>query len=140
MRVTNEQLNKMLKTGNTKVRNRSSNKYKNVKVWEDGVLFDSKKEKDRYVILKLLEKAGELSELKLQARYEIFPGYKHNGKKIQAIHYLPDFVYTDKSGKVIAEDVKSEATRKNEVYRLKKKMFVKKYILDLGEVDEFNEI
>lgn len=48
-------------------------KYRNKKVEVDGILFDSKKEANRYMELKLLEKAGEITDLKRQVRYELIP-------------------------------------------------------------------
>ena len=51
----------------------NSRKYRNKKVEVDGILFDSKKEANRYMELKLLEKAGEITDLKRQVRYELIP-------------------------------------------------------------------
>lgn len=103
-------------------RNRG-NKYGNKKVELDGLKFDSKKEMRRYAELKLLEEAGEISDLRMQVAYELQPGfYDNEGHKQQAIKYVADFVYLNKDCQEIIEDVKSPATRKNAVYRLKKKM------------------
>ena len=49
----------------------SYNKFGNTKVVVDGIKFDSKKEANRYGNLKLLQKAGEISDLKLQVKIEI---------------------------------------------------------------------
>lgn len=99
------------------------NKYGNEKVELDGHKFDSKKEARRYAELKLMEKAGEIKDLELQKPYVIQPSFfDRQGKRQTAIKYVSDFTYTDKNGNVIIEDVKSPATRKDRVYRLKKKM------------------
>ena len=104
-------------------RARAGSKYGNVKVELDGHTFDSKKEMRRYSELILLEKAGEISDLKLQESFTLVPGFTDSsGNKQRPIRYVADFVYFNKDGKLIIEDVKSPATRKNAVYRLKKKM------------------
>lgn len=114
-------------------RNRQS-KYGNQKVELDGHKFDSKKEARRYAELKLMEKAGEIKDLELQKPYVIQPSFfDRNGKRQTAIKYIADFVYVNKGGETIIEDVKSPATRKDKVYRMKKKMMA--YIgLEITEV------
>ena len=102
---------------------RRQNKYGNQKVELDGHVFDSKKECRRYAELKLMEKAGEIKDLELQKPYVIQPSFfDKQGKRQTAVKYVADFVYQDKDGNTIIEDVKSPATRKDRVYRLKKKM------------------
>mgnify|MGYP005816052747 CR=1 FL=1 len=56
----------------------------------DGIRFDSKAEASRYVELKLLVKAGEISGLQLQVRVPL----EVNGHKIGV--YVADFVYLSK--------------------------------------------
>lgn len=93
----------------------------------DGHIFPSKAEAKRYIELKLLERAGQISNLRLQPKYEILPKFKSN----QAIHYIGDFEYIE-NGKKVVEDVKGVKTA---VYRLKKKMFEYKYPdIELREV------
>lgn len=89
-----------------------------------------------YQQLKLMEKQGLIKDIKLQVKFELQPKYKKNGKTIRAINYIADFVYTDvKTGQMIVEDVKSEAT-KTQVYKLKKKLFEYKYDLEIKEIME----
>ena len=87
---------------------------------------DSIKEANRAKELELMEKAGEISELKMQVPFILQEAFKDaNGKKHSAIKYVADFTYfLVKGDKYIytIEDVKSPVTRKNAVYRLKKKM------------------
>ena len=90
-------------------------KYKNVKTILDGISFDSRKESARYVVLKLRQKAGEISDLTLQPKFDIVI----NGVKVCS--YVADFSYTENGVKVV-EDVKSEVTRKLPTYRLKNKL------------------
>lgn len=107
--------------------NLQGNKYKNKIVVVDGIEFQSKKESLRYKELKLLERAGLITDLKLQTSFELQPSFKRNGKTIRAITYKADFDYMTKDGRHIVEDVKSKATEKDKVYRLKRKMLQYKY-------------
>lgn len=104
-------------------RPRSNSKYGNIKVEYDGQKFDSLKERNRYAELQLLQKAGEISELQRQVKFELQPAFYHAGHKIRPIIYVCDFVYKENDKQVI-EDVKSPATRNNAVYKLKKKMML----------------
>lgn len=109
-------------------------KYRNEKVKYDGHTFDSQKECQRYIELKLLNRAGEIRDLRLQYKFILQDGYEFQGKKIKAITYIADFVYWDvRKGCMIVEDVKSEPT-KTPVYRLKKKLFEYKYRIPIKEV------
>lgn len=96
-------------------------KYHNKKTTIDGITFDSIKEGKRYQELKLLERAKEISGLKLQPQFELQPSFKKNGKIYKKITYKADFMYFDnRLNKTIVEDVKGFKT---EVYKLKKKIF-----------------
>jgi hypothetical protein len=98
-------------------------KYHNIKTVVDGITFDSKKESQRYLELKVLEKCGMIQDLRLQVPFEVCP--KKNGNN-RARYYVADFVYTE-HGKRIIEDVKSKITRKNPVYSLKKALVLANY-------------
>lgn len=69
------------------------NKYRNRKVIVDGKEFDSKKEANRYCELKLLLKAGEITDLKLQPRFLLQDSFKKNGKTYRKIQYVADFSF-----------------------------------------------
>ena len=95
-------------------------KYNAKKTVVDGITFDSKKEAARYVELKVMEKAGEITHLELQPKFQLQAKYKNgDGKRVREVSYIADFQYKQ-DGKVIVEDVKGVKT---EVYKLKKKMF-----------------
>jgi hypothetical protein len=79
--------------------------------------FHSKKEARRYDELCLLQKAGEITALQLQPKFPFHVA----GKLICTYH--ADFQYLEKDGRVVVEDVKSAATRKDPVYRIKAKLF-----------------
>ncbi len=97
----------------------------NAKVVEfDGFRFASKKELKRYLELKTLEKAGKIKDLKLQPIFLLQEGFYYQGKSIRQITYRADFEYVDEKGNRVVEDVKGFKT---DVYKLKKKLFLKKY-------------
>lgn len=98
-------------------------KYRNKKTVINGITFDSKKEAERYALLKLLEKAGKITDLKMQQKFLIVPKAGNNPR---AHYYIADFTYTE-NGKKIIEDVKSAITKKNPVYRLKKALILYLY-------------
>ena len=98
-----------------------NNKYKNKPIEIDGHKFPSRKEANRYSQLKLLERAGEITDLKLQEPFELQPKFVHEGRTVRAIKYIADFVYYDKHGKLHVEDAKGFRTKE---YELKKKMML----------------
>ena len=98
---------------------RPRNKYGNKKTEYDGQKFDSKKEMMRYEELKMLEKAGMISKLQRQVPFELRPAFDFNGEHFRAKKYYADFTYI-RDGELIIEDVKSEATKKDRVYREKR--------------------
>ena len=99
------------------------NKYGNRKTNVGGIVFDSAKEAARFRELKMLERSGLLSDMKIQQRFEIVP--KAGGNK-RARFYIADFTYLE-GGKKIIEDVKSPITRSNAVYTLKKALVLWQY-------------
>ena len=98
-------------------------KYGNEKVRWNGILFDSKHELERWIVLKDMEKRGEITWLRRQVRYKVIPEMEYNGKKLKPNYYVVDFEY-DKDGETILEDAKGVET---EVYRLKKKLVYQIY-------------
>ena len=107
-------------------------KYHNKKVEYDGYTFDSIREKNYYIKLKLLEKAGKIKELELQKEFELQPSFKLNNKTSRKITYRADFTYkTTEDDKLHVVDVKGFRT---DVYRLKKKLFEYKYRIEIEEI------
>ena len=94
-------------------------KYRNRKVYLDGIRFDSERERDRYAELKLMARAGEIEDLKLQPVFELVPAIKEAGEVIQhPVRYRADFSYI-KDGGLVVEDAKGVKTA---VYEVKKKL------------------
>lgn len=106
-------------------------KYKNKKVVVDNILFDSKKEANYYTKLKILRDAGKILYLELQKRFVLQQGFKLHGKTYRAITYVADFVYKDQEGQTHVVDTKGYRT---EVYKIKKKLFMKKYGIEIEEI------
>ena len=99
-------------------------KYNAKPVEFEGFKFDSKKEAKRYQELKMLEKSGKIKDLKLQPIFVLQERFYYRGKAIRQITYRADFEYVDEKGNRVVEDVKGFKT---DVYKLKKKLFLKKY-------------
>lgn len=91
-------------------------KYRNKITEINGIKFHSQKEANRYVHLRILEKANKIKDLELQPKIPLMV----NGKKIG--NYIGDFKYFDiEKLEYVIEDVKSPIT-KTPIYRLKKKI------------------
>ena len=98
-------------------------KYSSAKTDIDGIRFDSKKEAEFYAELKLREKVGEISHLRLQPRYLLQEAFKHEGKQYREIEYVADFEYIE-NGVTVVVDVKGFRPA---VYMIKRKLFLYKY-------------
>ena len=88
-------------------------KYNARKTIVDGITFDSKLEADRYIQLKLMNKAGEITDLQLQPELQIFQGYvnHYTGEKHKSRFYVGDFKYLDlHTQQWIIEDTKGMET------------------------------
>jgi hypothetical protein len=93
-------------------------KYHNQPVVIDNIRFDSKKEGRRYTELKLLQRGGIISDLRLQVPYELVPAQRGGLRKELPVTYIADFVYVEK-GKTVIEDTKGVRTKD---YVIKRKM------------------
>ena len=93
-------------------------KYHAKKIVVGGEVFDSQKEYRRFRELSLLQRAGEIEDLKRQVEYELIPAQREpdtvgarggikKGRLIeQKCSYIADYVYTDDKGNIHVEDVK----------------------------------
>lgn len=98
-------------------------KYHAKKTVVDGITFDSKREADRYLVLKSMEEDGAIEDLRRQVRYELVPAFDVDGKHYRPVFYVADFVYVE-DGKEVVEDVKGMRT---DTYKLKAKLFARRY-------------
>jgi hypothetical protein len=106
-------------------------KYRSRKVIVAGEVFDSKKEYTRWCELALLQKAGQITDLKRQVKYELIPSQKIDGKVAErACTYVADFVYQE-NGKTVVEDVKGYRTPE---YILKRKLMLWVHGIRIKEV------
>lgn len=85
--------------------------------------YASRKEHRRANELRLLQRAGLISNLREQVPYELIPTQRApDGKVIErACSYIADFVYTDQHGNTVVEDTKGVRT---DVYRIKRKLML----------------
>lgn len=132
------------------------NKLGNVKVTVDGIEFDSQREANRYCELRILERAGKITDLRRQVKYELIPGYyedkptggvyvrgpKKGEPKVKRVcvelpvHYVADFVYKER-GREVVEDAKGYRDPESAVYKvfvLKRKLMLHKYGIKIQEV------
>lgn len=100
-------------------------KYRNKKTEVDGVVFDSQKEAARWQELKLLERAGKITNLTRQVKFPL------DVEGVHIANYWSDFCY-DEDGEVVVEDVKSTAT-KTRVYLIKKNLMRALYRIAIRE-------
>lgn len=110
------------------------NKYHAQKIEINGEKYDSKKEYTRHRELLLLEKAGEIKNLRRQVRIELIPtqrepdtigprgGIKKGAVIEKSVAYIADFYY-EENGNEVYEDVKSPVTRTPE-YIIKRKLLL----------------
>ena len=92
----------------------------------------SKAENSRAVELHSWERAGIISELREQVRFELIPRQFIAGVIAEyACSYVADFVYLDGNHKRYVEDVKGHRT---DVYKIKKKLMLYVYGIEVKEV------
>lgn len=112
----------------------------------DGQKFDSIKERDRYVVLRLLERAGKITGLERQVKFELIPSQREESTEVykagpqkglpkpgavieKPCTYVADFTYYQ-DGKYIVEDAKG---CKTEAYKIKKKLMLKVHGIRIKE-------
>lgn len=111
------------------------NKYQALKCYVNGIEFDSRKEARRYQELLLLQRAKEISNLRMQVKYVLVPAqyetcerYGKNGQRLKdgkrllekECAYIADFVY-EENGNEIVEDTKGIKTKD---YIIKRKLML----------------
>lgn len=117
-------------------------KYHNIKTKTfDGIEFDSSKEARRWNELKLLERAGEITNLQRQVKYTLIPSqyetierYSKDGKRLKdgtklierECSYIADFVYVDnRTGETVVEDVKGyQQGTAYSLFKIKRKLML----------------
>lgn len=103
-------------------------KYHNKKTNLGGIVFDSKKEANRWLELQQLEKYGVISDLERQKAFELVPTLYYGKECVRGLKYIVDFYYFDKKlNSWVAEDTKG---LKIDSYIVKKKVFLEKYVYE----------
>ena len=106
-------------------------KYHSKKVTKDGMTFDSLKEHRRFCELSLLEKAGKVTDLHRQVKFELIPSQRVDGKVVErACTYVADFVYMENEKKVV-EDTKGFKTKD---YIIKRKLMLWVHGIQIKEI------
>lgn len=126
-------------------------KMRNKKVERGGIVFDSKREADRYDELLLMQKRGVICGLERQKEYLLIPAqykteerYGKQGQRLQdkkvllerAVTYVADFVYT-RDGLLIVEDSKGYRNPSSAPYAkfvLKRKLMLWVHGIKITEV------
>lgn len=112
-------------------------KYGAKKTEVDGIVFDSKREAKRYMVLRDMETAGEISELELQKKFVLIPAQYADvdGKRKcveRACEYRADFCYKKAGEELLTvEDTKGFKTKD---YIIKRKLMLHEYGLRIKEV------
>lgn len=103
-------------------------KYKSKKArCRAGHVHDSKKEAARCNRLQLLQRAGAISDLRIQQKYELIPAHKYEGMPDErGCSYIADFTYF-KDGIFVIEDTKGYKTPE---YVIKRKLVKQRYCSD----------
>lgn len=125
-------------------------KYHNEPVVVDGIRYDSRNEMLRHNFLKLMEKAGEISDLRYHVKFELIPQItkeeivhlKTKDKVVTKVvqsarYYEADFVYVNKKGEEIVEDFKGQET---DLFKFKAALFFYRYGKQITIVKQINEV
>lgn len=126
-------------------------KLRNVKVIVGGIEFDSKREAERWGELLMLERAGVITDLERQVKFELIPKqvetvprYGKTGKRLKdgervvekSCDYIADFAYT-RGGERVVEDAKGYRDPSSASYAkfvIKRKLMLWKYGIKVLEV------
>lgn len=120
----------------------AGNKYGARKVTDPdtGDVFDSKHEYRRWCELRLLERAGKITDLNRQVKYVLIPAQREDSTEVykagpqkgmpkpgavieKACTYVADFVYFE-NGKQVVEDAKGHKAVITETFKIKKKLML----------------
>lgn len=122
---------------------KKGSKYNATKATVNGEVFDSKREARRFLELTAMAKSGEIYNLQRQIKFLLIPaqrepdivgpkGGRKPGKLVEReVSYIADFMYSDRDGNLVVEDVKGMRTKE---YVLKRKMLLHFYGIRIKEV------
>ena len=117
----------------------------------NGEVFDSQKEHQRWGVLKLLERAGKISDLQRQVTFELIPTQREESPGVykagpqkglpkpgdiieQGCRYVADFVY-QQDGKTVVEDCKGyKKGAAYDLFVIKRKLMLHVHKIRIREV------
>jgi hypothetical protein len=102
-----------------------TNKSHAKKTTVDNITFDSRREANRYLVLRSMQDAGEIHALTLQPRWDLIVN------RVKIGRYTADFEYMTAAGEYVVEDSKGIKTRD---YLLRKKLMLALYKIAVREV------
>ena len=122
---------------------KAPSKHKNIPTIVDGLRFDSKREAARWQQLKLLQRAGKITELERQVVFELAPSVKYSDKRpTRPIRYIADFAYLAvveaptviaPSGKVFRYTVEDSKGMRTPVYKIKRHLMLSVHKIEVLE-------
>lgn len=121
-------------------------KYRNRSTEFQGMTFDSRRERDRYIFLSAAQRDGRISDLKCQVTFHLLPA-QYETVEVQlktkvkterrcverAVDYIADFTYM-KDGQLVVEDTKVNKKILPTEYVLKRKMMLYFHGIKVKEV------
>jgi len=119
-----------LKNQNNGTKPKKLSKYRNTKVEYDGMKFDSIKEKNYYIELKLRQKAGEIAKIECQVPIYYWSLYETENKDkgfAKRYAYIADFKITYPDGHFEIIDVKGDKKHLTREFKHKRMIIEKLY-------------
>ena len=111
---------------------RKESKYHNRQTEWDGKIFDSQRERDRYILLSSWQKEGKIRDLRCQVPFELVPKQYVDGKLAEReVVYRADFTYIDENSQLVVEDAKGLKTHE---YVIKRKLMLWIHKIKIREV------
>ncbi len=103
---------------------------------------DSIKERRWYLYFQRLLQEEQIRNFKWQVAFELIPTVKHNGETLRKKRYTADFLFIANTTVVLDKyavilpgitaivEIKSPATSKDQIYRLRRHLFISKHIIE----------
>lgn len=103
---------------------KDSGKIAHQKIKVGDIEFDSFAEHDRYLELTMMERAGLIHDIECHPSYECLPSQEtpDGRQNFRPVVYTPDFRYVTADGRTVVEEVKSEYSRHEKDYVIRRKL------------------
>jgi len=133
LRLSKDEFSQMFGKKTGKPEEPKRQKYGNKRCEWMGILFDSKRERDRYIVLDAALRDGQIFDLRRQVKYQLIPRQYIGGKIAEhEVCYIADFQYLDSQGNLVVEDAKG--FRRNAVWVIKRKLMLWVHGIKVEEV------